>query len=129
MNIVITLPEDLIKKIALGQKTVEVRKNYPKDFDPAIDSVYVVKKGTNDVVMRFQMYNFNHAYHVKFAWALYHSQMGIPYEWYRDYTMGHDKIYLWKISSVFCFFVPWQLKTLTNLTNNPQSFAYIRKLD
>ena len=49
MNILITLPKDLIEKIISGEKVYEMRKCLPKNMTIGVDGFFVVEKGTSDV--------------------------------------------------------------------------------
>lgn len=49
MNILITLPKDLIAKIVSGEKRYEMRKCLPKHMKIKEDGFFVVEKGTDEV--------------------------------------------------------------------------------
>lgn len=49
MNIMITLPRDLIDKIISGEKLFEMRKCRPTNVNIGEDGFFVVEKGTNEV--------------------------------------------------------------------------------
>lgn len=50
MDVIITLPTNLIQLIKDGKKTIELRKNRPLFFNPEEDVIYICKKGTACVV-------------------------------------------------------------------------------
>ena len=49
MNILITLPKNLLEKIISGEKEFEMRKCLPKHMKIGEDGFFVVEKGTDDV--------------------------------------------------------------------------------
>lgn len=121
MNILITLPKDLIGKIISGDKVYEMRKCQPMYMVVGVDGFFVVEKGTDEVrcwcrvdrvIFKF-MDNINA---VKYAPELCVSE---------DYVMRYAKrnyVYLWKIGKVIKH---EGLKRFhLCVEKNPQSFAY-----
>ena len=51
MNIIMTLPRYIIDKILSGEKEFEYRCYYPKKFNWQNNKIFVVQKGTGNVVM------------------------------------------------------------------------------
>jgi len=48
MNILITLPKNLLEKILSGEKKYEMRKCLPKNMKLGEDGFFVVEKGTDE---------------------------------------------------------------------------------
>lgn len=124
MNIVITLPRPLIDKIVSGEKTVEIRKSKPKNFNPEHDHVSVIEKGTKLAIAWFKIswFEFGSASLVYF---LYGENIGVPKKWLRDYVMNDSSkgVWVWHISESGINSYPVCL-TEFGLKCSPQSYAY-----
>ena len=127
MDIVITLPRILIYKIKKGSKKVEIRKSFPKEFDFEEDCVFVVEKGTKNVVMSFDVIKVSTADNPALAWDYCGSQMGIPYEWLREYATPGKELYIWHIGDVHEFAKPFPLEETFFIKRAPQSYCYVRR--
>ena len=121
MNVLITLPKDLIEKIISGEKKYEMRKYFPKYMRLGEDGFFVVEKGTDKIRCWCRVdYNFKMDGRITAAgWIA--SRLCVSKEYIKKYANG-KKIYLWKIGKV---------KTFTDLKRdpllikrNPQNFAY-----
>lgn len=121
MNILITLPKDLLEKIISGEKKFEMRKCLPRHMKIGWDGFFVVEKGTDDVRCWCRvdgwMYTFIDFYSAQW-WAY---RACVPMEYVEKYANG-KKVYLWEIGKV---------KIYENLkrnelfiASNPQQFAY-----
>lgn len=126
MNIVITLPQTLIKAILEGDKAVEVRSIIPRFFEPENDRVFVVTKGTKKVTMDFQVTQFEKVIDKDACYRKYGAKMGIPYVWWKEYTRYKKRIYLWHIGDVKKLIKPLLLDDDLGLTVAPQSFEYVQ---
>lgn len=119
MNVVITLPRDLIDKIKCGYKTYELRKCLPSRLGTG-DGVFVIEKGTDNVSCFFQVDGFYSATPQKAR--LYSPELGVSAAYVRNYCKGVRNLWLWKIGNVT------KLAGLRRchlcLEKNPQSFAY-----
>lgn len=126
MNILITLPKNLIHAIISGRKNIEIRRTFPKSFICNKDKVYVVEKGTNRILISFKIEenfkceNFSH------IWALFGDRFAIDYEYYKNYTLNRRFIYLWFITDVQVFEKPILRDKDLGLKTNPQSFVYLK---
>lgn len=121
MNVVITLPKDLLEKIISGEKIYEMRKCLPKNLRVGVDGFFVIEKGTDNVrcwcrVDGFVKVFFDN-YHVK--WFKPH--ICVPERYIMDYAKG-KKVCLWKIGKVKTFDYFKRCDLL--IDKNPQSFAY-----
>lgn len=121
MNILITLPKNLIEKIISGEKTLEMRKCLPKGMKIGEDGFFVVEKGTDDVRCwcRVDNWMFTGMDYYRAQW--YAARLCVSAEYIMDYAKGH-MVYLWKIGKVIKF---ENLKREELVVDrNPQQFAY-----
>ena len=128
MDIVITLPLNLIYRIKCGIKLVEVRKSFPKKFNMLEDNVFVVEKKTTNVIMSFTLRRYKVVSSPSEAWDLCGYRMGIPFEWLIDYAQSEKDLFLWYIDKVHVFAKPFKLEDTFGIKRAPQSFCYVRKL-
>ena len=125
MDIVITLPSKLCTEILVGRKTVEVRKNFPKNFNCSKDKVYVIMKGTRYIVMTFTVTEFERYDSPLLLWRDYCYKICVHYGWFMRYATGSKVMYAWKIGSVHLFLPYKDAKKHLGITHNPQSFIYV----
>lgn len=124
MNIVITLPSELAHLIYEESKKVEVRKNFPKLFDPLNDVVYVCEKGTNQVTGMFTLESHEEINDPGQVWAQYGANLGIDEEWWRSYTEKPQTLHLWHIKNAEQFPEQYPLMSVFGIEKAPQSYAY-----
>lgn len=124
MNVVITLPKNLITAIVSGAKTIEFRKSYPKDFDCRKDCVFVIEKGTRNVVAYFLVSDFQYETNPMEIWRDYSIQIGVPFFWFMAYAPRCRAYYLWRIRKAAYLYTPLDREFSFGLTTNPQSYVY-----
>lgn len=124
MNIVITLPKNLITDIVSGAKTIEFRKSYPKDFDCKRDVVYVIEKGTRNVVAWFMVSEFQYKSNPVEIWGEYSIQIRVPFFWFVAYAPRCRDYYLWRIRKAAYLYNPLDRELSFGLKTNPQSYVY-----
>lgn len=117
MNILITLPRNLIEKIISGEKEFEMRKCLPKHMKIGEDGFFVVEKGTNIIRCWCRV----DGYVVPFSVDWYVSRLCVPAEYVLKYANG-KKVYLWKIGKVKVFQNLERGSLL--ISKNPQQFVY-----
>lgn len=100
MNIIITLPIDLIAEIAEGRKRVEIRKSVPTLFNPDGDIVWVKTKGADKVPMCFEIDHFEKCTDLEDVWQRYKTQIGVSKAWYLKYTQHAIEVVIWHIKNV-----------------------------
>lgn len=126
MNIVITLPQELITKILLGEKRYEIRKTLPQLLQLEASWVYVVKKGTSEVPLAFNVNNLLYGNKYMELWKSMQGKAGIPLEWYLKYVKDAKRICIWSISKRIYFIDPIDVKKDLMIEMNPQQFSYTK---
>lgn len=124
MNIVITLPTELIAAILNRKKSIEVRSKLPLHFDSDNDVVFVSMKGTHKIpiyftVKKFVVYGSSYANDEQIANAA-----SVPVKWITDYRTGKRFVYAWVIGYVCELENPVFVWNALQMTNNPQSYIY-----
>ena len=126
MNIVITLPKDLIEKIISGKKKYEMRKCLPKSMKIGVDGFFVIEKGTDNVRCWCRVDGVQKVFFDYFHTKLFAPRLCVSESYIMEYAFGKSvymkSVYLWKIGKVKTF---EHLKREELLVDrNPQSFAY-----
>lgn len=121
MNILITLPKNLIEKIFTGEKKYEMRKCLPRRMRIGEDGFFVVEKGTEEVRCWCRVdacidFNFDH---YSTEWCTV--QLGVTKEYVDRYANGKN-VYVWKIGKVIKFECLSRYSLFVD--KNPQQFAY-----
>lgn len=125
MNVLITLPKELILKILSGEKTIEVRKTYPRMFNNHYDAVYVVQKGTRLVVMRFWVNRFVFANQSK-LWEYFRAgKLGVDFAWLKGYAEHSDRFVCWEIEKPINIIDKELTLDKLNVKTAPQSLVYL----
>lgn len=124
MNIVITLPTDLIAAILDRKKSIEVRSKLPLHFDSGNDVVFVAMKETHKIplyftVKKFVVYGSSYANDEQIA-----HDASVPVKWITDYRKGKRFVYAWVIGYVCELANPIFAWNALNMTTNPQSYIY-----
>jgi len=127
MNIIITLPIDLIAEIAEGRKQVEIRKSIPTLFNPDGDIVWVKTKGADKVPMCFEIDHFERSTDLQAVWERYHSQIGVPFAWWAKYTQNTKEVVIWHIKKVQVFQPNFVFHLSFPNLPAPQSYIYTAK--
>lgn len=121
MNILITLPKELIDCIISGEKLYEMRKSLPKLMKIGEDGFFAVEKGTSNVRCWCRVDDVREVYinDPNKSWLV--TKLCIDEDYVRKYA-AHKKVYLWKIGKVI------ELSDLDRsslfVDQNPQQFAY-----
>ena len=124
MNLVITLPTDLIAAILDKKKSIEIRSKLPINFDTQHDVVYVCQKGFQRVPIYFTIKDYivfgsSYANDEKIA-----NNASVPVKWIIDYREGRRFVYAWVIGYVCEVASPENLWHDLQLKSNPQSYVY-----
>lgn len=124
MNIIITLPQELIADIMNGHKTIELRKNFPNNYEENFDWVYVVTKGKDTVQMAFQISADEQTNMFNRVWKYYGKRLCIPYDWFAKYTQDVSYVWLWHIGKIAIAEKPIPLSDIKSNAKAPQSYVY-----
>lgn len=123
MNVLITLPNDLIQAIQDGRKIYEMRKNCPKRINVGEEGFYVVEKGTESVKLWCQIDCVESLEMTEEIAEKIQDDVCRPVDFILSYAPVGTKVYLWGIGKVV------QLNNLRrsmfNSKTNPQSFVYV----
>lgn len=124
MNIIITLPNHLIEAIKTGRKTVEVRTDIPKNFNPEINCVFVCQKGTLEVPLSFTVKKFTYHY----SWIDIREnildRVAVSSSFLYDYYQKREFIYAWWIDQVSVLNPTLCLKRHFAVERAPQRWVY-----
>lgn len=126
MDILITLPLNLIDYIMTGQKTTELRSVCPAKFNCERDVVYVVAKGTNNIMLSFTVRAFVRYDDCMGFWIDCGNSVCVDYLWVRRYAENKRVLYAWEIDTVTHIVPHLDAKEHFNIKSNPQSFIYVR---
>ena len=121
MNILITLPKNLIEHIISGDKMFEMRKCLPKHMKIGKDGFFVVEKGTNEVRCWCRVDAVMRTYIDNYSAGWYASRACVSEEYVKRYANG-KKVYLWKIGKVIT--IEHLIRDSLIVDRNPQQFAY-----
>lgn len=123
MNIAITLPRYLIRKIERGEKLIEMRKQRPKAnlFKLGFDGFFCCEKGYDIVDCWCRVDDIIETDLTVSTFRTYGNEIGIPYTSFLSYANYGSRIYLWKIGKVIPLFID---RKEIFVDRNPQSFCY-----
>lgn len=124
MNVIITLPSNLIQLIKEGKKTVELRKRYPLFFHMNEDVIYICEKGTACVVGYIKIdavVATQNKYGILTEWE---KEIAVPHEWIENYIKDAKILYGYFIRYYREFEKPLLLKEQFKVSKAPQSYAY-----
>lgn len=123
MDVLITLPKHLIEKILSGEKTIEMRKKFPKKLEIGNDGFFVVEKGTKNVRCWCKVSKEERHLMHPINLCKYAPRICVSKEYMLKYAPPPEFASFWFISEV---------RELSNVTiqnldihRNPQSFEYV----
>lgn len=126
MDVLIALPKHLIEKLLSGEKTIEMRKTFPKKLEIGHDGFFVVEKGTKNVRCWCRVSHFGKHIMMKVNLCKYQPQICVSDEYILKYAPPPKFASFWFISEV---------RELFHVTtddlgvhSNPQSFVYVPNL-
>lgn len=121
MNILITLPKDLLEIIISGEKKFEIRKCLPRHMKFGRDGFFVVEKGTDDVRCWCRVDGWMCTFVDFYSPQWWARRTCVPMEDLEKYANG-KQVYLWEIGKVKIF---ENLKrNELFIDRNPLQFAY-----
>ena len=122
MNVLITLPKDLLEKIMSGEKKFEMRKSVPRLMNVGEDGFFVVEKGTDEVRCWCRVDKVEtHLMSEEFA-KQYAKDLCVYQSYIQGYAPVGAKVYLWRIGKVIKFECLSRDSLIVD--RNPQQFAY-----
>lgn len=124
MNILITLPKNLVNKIISGEKKFEMRKRIPKNMKLGEDGFFVVEKGTDEVrcwCRVDKVTTLDLTITEKMAKGL-SKDLCVSQKFIIDYASVSTKVCLWEISKVVI--TEDLCRNSLGVDKNPQQFAY-----
>lgn len=121
MNILITLPGNLIECLISGEKPYEMRKVYPKYMKVGVDGFFVVEKGTDSIRCWCRVDKVLETYidHYNAEW--FAARLCVTDDYVQKYA-GSEKVFLWKIGKVITF--DSLKRDSLYVDRNPQQYAY-----
>lgn len=124
VDIIITLPRNLILAILMGKKSVECRKTFPK-IGFQYRRVWFVEKGTSYVRGCFTIDHVSEHHDYFKLWHEYGREIFVDEQWFNDYAKTAKKaLYLWHIAKVFKCEDKIDVREYFGVRHNPQSFIY-----
>lgn len=121
MNILITLPKNLLEKIISGEKEFEMRKCLPKHMKIGEDGFFVVEKGTDDIRCWCRVDEVRETYIDHYSAGWFAPRLCVSEEYIEKYA-NSEKVYLWKIGKVIA--IECLKRDSLIVDRNPQQFAY-----
>lgn len=113
MNIVITLPKEIIAEIIDERRWILVRRFVPNRFNIDEDVVLVVEKGTKNIPVLFSIKRF-----------IIYGNVAEKLDWLANSLLKGDRICIWEIGRVCSLKHPDNAALSIGLKNNPESFYY-----
>ena len=124
MNIVITLPSNLIQDIMDGKKQVEVRTRNPQRFNPDKDVVWVIEKGTKSIPIMFSIRRFVFYSNWHDSFTNLKEPASVNGKWLYNYCIKHQTIVSWEIGRICEVKFPDNTYKWLGIKTNPLSFSY-----
>lgn len=123
MNVLITLPKDLIEDIIAGRKIFEMRKSRPRLLFENVDGFYVVEKGTNDIRCFCRLIAYRSIAITDEIAKKYSGPLCVPPSYIIGYAKKNTLVWLWEIGIVRIF-KNFKREDL-GLDTNPQNYYYV----
>lgn len=124
MNVVITLPIELIRAIKKGKKTLEMRKSFPRLLKVCVDGFFVVEKGTKKIHCWCRVDNIQKVSSLIPLDENTCKRLAVSQEYINNYKSGGQFIYLWRIGKVISFEDGAVSLNDLYVDKAPQSFTY-----
>lgn len=124
MNIVITLPKELIQAIIEGRKIVELRKVKPRLMKLGEDGFFCVEKGTQFVRCWCRVDNIGCLFGEFIKPSELAAKAAVSEEFVKEYAQSGKLIYEWQIGKVIVIEEDSLVISSLFVDRNPQQFAY-----
>lgn len=122
MNILITLPKNLIEKILSGEKEYEMRKCLPKQMEIGVDGFFVVEKGTDDIRCWCRVDSVITTGMNVYVAERFSEELCVTPQFILNYAPAGKDVCLWQIGKVITF--DNLKRDSVYYGRNPQQFAY-----
>ena len=123
MNIVITLPSELIRKIQRGEKQVEIRKFAPESFYPSIDIVYICEKRKSAIVAYLELTRIIRLRKELINVVRCARKAAIPMKRLLHNISSVQYFYEWQIAVITTLDTPIPISKIDGLKKAPQSYV------
>lgn len=124
MNIVITLPPELIKAIIERRKVIELRKVKPRLMNLGKDGFFCVEKGTEFIRCWCRVDDIDTLNGESIKPDELASKAAVSEEFVKEYTQYCRFLYCWHIAKVIVFEEDSLVISSLFVERNPQQFAY-----
>ena len=124
MNVLITLPKNLIDAILSGKKKFELRSVRPKFMKLGEDGFFCVEKGTYNVRCWCRCENISEVYVRCISFPLWEKLLAESRQWIQNYVENKEKVYIWHIAEVVKFEEGRFGRNDLFVDRNPQKFTY-----
>lgn len=124
MNIIITLPMKLWERIMTGEKTIELRKDTPRNFNCATDKCYVILKGTDILAGWIYLDSIKTYPKTEPITADIETRVTVSRSWIDNYLAKADSYSLWYIRNHEKSYDLESARQLFCIRSNPQSYIY-----
>ena len=124
MNIVITLPKELIQAIIEGRKTVELRKVKPRLMKLGEDGFFCVEKGTQFIRCWCRVDDIDYLFGENIKHSELATRAAVSEEFIMEYAKYGKLMYQWHIGKVIVIEEDSLVISSLFVDRNPQQFAY-----
>lgn len=124
MNIIITLPMNLWEKIISGEKTIELRKVTPRNFNCSTDKCYVILKDTDILAGWIYLDSIKTCPKTEPITADIVTRVAVSRSWIDNYLAKANRYSLWYIRNHEECYDLESARQLFCIRSNPQSYIY-----
>lgn len=127
MNVVITLPHDLIDMILSGRKRIEMRRSFPADLRIGVDGFFVIEKRTSLVRCYCEVAALTLANDPCFVIERFRNEIAVSADYIMKYLTDRPA-FLWHIGEVYTLASGISVKNDLEVSHNPQSYVYTKAI-
>ena len=124
MNVLITLPKNLIDAIISGEKTFEMRSVKPQLMECSEDGFFCVEKGTDNVRCWCQCDYTLKLDADEVLYGFWSERLAVDVGYVKLYCSNKRMVYMWHIAEVVEFHGSGIKRDELYVDRNPQQFAY-----
>lgn len=125
LSILISIKPIYVDLIFSGDKTVELRRVFPKNLPDDTEVIIYASSPTKSIVGRARIKNIEEQ-PIDKLWEILGHRTGVTFEYFNEYFKGKDRGYGLIVDKIEQFSVPYPLCALRETLNfsPPQSFMY-----